>query len=125
MDVAAAFAGIANAFSHAFGGAYHDGVARWTGAPVFDDGGSIVTPGTPEEVACRVQVDSVTEAMRQSEGYRDQDMRLLVLSAGLERDINTDCTVTVLDGPHAGAWRVASVSRDPCGIYHEALGRRA
>lgn len=124
MDVAAAFAGIAQQFSATFGAGFHAGVARWAGTPVTV-GGSIVTPGTPFEMDCMVQVDAVTEAMRLAEGYRDQDMRLLVLRHGLAREIDTDATVEVLAGPHVGAWKVVRAFGDGCGIYFEGLGRRA
>lgn len=124
MDVAAAFAGIAKQFSATFGAGFHAGVARWPGVSVTV-GGSIVTPGTPVEICCLVQVDDATESMRQAEGYRDADMRLLVLAAGLRRDIDTDCSIEVREGPHAGAWKAVSVSRDPAGVYFQCLGRRA
>lgn len=125
MTIAAAMAGIARSFSDALGVGYVPGMLRWPGTPATDSGGSIITPGTPENHGCYVQVDSVTEAMRQGEGYRDKDMRLLVLADGLGRAPDTDCTVEVLSGPHAGTWKPVSVSRDPAGIYFECLGRRA
>lgn len=125
MDVAAAFSGIAQQFSATFGAGYHPGVASKSTDPVLDDGGSIVTPGAPVAMDCLVQVDAVTEAMRRTEGFRDTDMRLLVLAHGLAEPIDTDMVIDVLEGPHAGAWRVATVQRDPAGVYFECLGRRA
>ncbi|GGB15103.1 hypothetical protein GCM10011380_00640 [Sphingomonas metalli] len=121
-DVAAE---IALAFSGAGLGAYFDAEARWPGQPVTDDGGSIVTPGTPIVLPCSVQVDAVTEAMRGDADYRDRDVRLLVLRSTLGGDLDTDAVVQVLAGPHEGAWSLQSVSGDPMGVYWECRGRRA
>jgi hypothetical protein len=62
--------------------------------------------------------------MRLAEGYTDRDMRLLVLAATLDADMDTSATVEVLEGPHAGKWMVSSVDRDPAGVYWECRGRR-
>lgn len=124
MAVADAFADIAAGFSGAGLGAFHDAVAKWPGTATYDEGGSIQTPGTPVEKSCQVQVDAVTEAMRSADGYTDQDMRLLVLTATLDGELDTDARVDVQAGPHQGEWMLASVSRDPCGIYFECRGRR-
>ncbi|GAA4827448.1 hypothetical protein GCM10023232_27190 [Sphingosinicella ginsenosidimutans] len=124
FDFPQAFADIATAFSAAGLGAFHDAEARWPGTPVMDDGGSIVTPGTPVVKTCQVQVDQATEAMRASEGFADGDMRMLVLAATLDGALDTAATIEVLAGPHQGTWMVAAVSRDPCGVYFECRGRR-
>lgn len=124
MSIAEAFAMIAQGFSAAGLGAFYDAKAKWPGTPVIDAGGSIVTPGTPIAKDCSAQVDSVTEAMRQAGGFTDKDVRLLVLTATLDGDLDTGATVEVLDGPHAGSWMLASCDRDPCGIYFECRGRR-
>lgn len=125
MSVPEAFASIATAFSAAGLGAFHDALAKWPGTPTTDDGGSIVTPGTPVELECSVQVDAVTEAMRRADGFTERDMRLLVLTATLDGDLDTGATIEVLSGPHAGSWMLASCERDPVGIYFECRGRRA
>ena len=125
MSIPVVFADIAQAFSAAGLGAFYDGVARWSGEPAYDDGGSIATPGTPVAKSCQVQIDAATEAMRQAEGFADGDMRMLVLAATLDGDLDTSATVEVLAGPHVGAWMVSAVNRDPCGVYWEARGRRA
>lgn len=124
MSVADAFADIALAFSAATGSGFHDALAKWPGTATHDTGGSIQTPGTPIEKTCSVQVDAATETMRSEEGYRDKDMRLLVLAATLDGDLDSDATIEVLGGPHEGAWMVASVDRDPAGVYFECRGRR-
>ncbi len=124
MSMAAAFADIALGFSAATGVGFHDAAAKWPGTPVMDEGGSITTPGTPVTKTCSAQVDAVTEAMRQAEGYTDQDVRILVLAATLDGVLDTDATIDVLEGPHAGEWMIASCDRDPAGIYFECRGRR-
>lgn len=125
MSIADAFADIAQSFSAAGLGAFYDAKAKWPGTAVMDAGGSIATPGTPVSLGCSVQVDSGTEAMRQANGFTDKDMRLLVLTATLDGDLDTGATVEVLAGPHAGSWMLASCDRDPCGVAFECRGRRA
>lgn len=125
MSIVGLMADIARNVSATVGAGYWPGMLRWAGAATYDDGGSIASPGTPESHGCWVQVDSATERMRQADGYRDTDMRLLILADDLERDPDTDAAAEVLDGPHAGSWRLLSVTRDPGGCYFEAAGRRA
>lgn len=125
MSIPEAFAAIAAAFSNAGLGAFYDGKAHWPGTAAYDDGGSIVTPGTPIVKDCSVQVDAVTEAMRADAGFVDGDVRLLVLTATLDATLDTDATIQVLAGPNAGTWMLAAVERDPCGVYWSCRGRRA
>ena len=119
-----AFATIAGQISTAFDGPYHDSIARWPGAPVYDDGGSIVSPGTPIALTCQCQVDSATEAMRAEVGYVGTDVRLLVLTSTLAGALDTEATVEVLGGPGAGRYSVQSVARDPLGVSWDCRGRR-
>jgi len=90
-----------------------------------DDRGNLRNEATDRPA--RVQVDAATERMRQSEGYTADDRALLVLAASLNGDLQTDCLVTVHEGPYQGAtFRVASpVDRDPCAAYWSARGVRA
>ena len=125
MTIAEAFADIAAGFSAAGLGAFHDATIRWPGTAVYDAGGSISTPGDPVEKSASVQVDAATEAMRAAEGFVDGDVRILVLAASLDGEMDTGARITIADGAHAGAWLVASVSRDPAGVYWECRGRRA
>ena len=113
------------AFSRAGLGAFYDSEARWPGVPVTDDGGSIVSPGVPVAFPCSCQVDIVTEAMRSEAGYRDKDVRLIVLAAGMARGLDTDATVDVQAGPSAGAYSVQSASLDPIGSHYDCRGRPA
>lgn len=125
VTIPAAFAKIAVAVSNAGLGPYVNSFAEWPGVPVVDDGGSIVSPGEPISRPCKVQVDRVTEAMRQAEGYRDKDVSLLVLCETLEGDLDTDATLNVTAGPNAGRWSVQSADKDTMGTYWLCRGRRA
>jgi hypothetical protein len=124
VNFAETIASFAQSFTAAGLGAFHDAIARWPGTPVMS-GGSIVTPGTPIEKPCSVQIDAATAAMRAADGFIDGDVRMLVLSASLEGALDNEATIEVLAGPNAGSWMVASVARDPMGVCWEARGRRA
>lgn len=96
------------------------------GTPVRDDGGSALPgTGTPTERTCSVQVDVCTEAMRASEGYRDRDVRILVLAGTIDGAVTTSQKVVILSGEHAGTWSIESADRDPAGLGWDLRGRRA
>jgi hypothetical protein len=124
VTIPAAFARIATAFSAAGLGPYQPSVASWPGVPVEDDGGSIITPGTPVEKTCYCQVDQVTEDMRAEAGYRDKDVALLILCDTLDGELDTDATINVTKGPNAGLWSVQSVSKDSMGTHWLCRGRQ-
>ena len=124
MDLSATFADIAVGISQAFGGPYVSGAVLTITDAVYDDGGSIVTPGTVVERPCQIQVDGVTEAMRQADGYAEGDTRFLILSATLDGSLDTDARVRVDAGPNAGIWMVSAIERDPLGCYWQGRGRR-
>jgi hypothetical protein len=117
------FSKLATGFSEAFGGPFIDATAVWPGTPVYDDGGSIVTSGTPVERPCRCQFDDATQAMRQTEGFLQTDVRILILSASIDTPINTEATIVVDTGPRAGSWSLLSARLDPVGIGWECQGR--
>lgn len=123
MTIPLAFARIATAFSAAGLGPYFPSKAITITDAVYDDGGSIVTPGVVVERDCMIQVDSVTEAMRSQEGYTDRDVRLLVLSTTLVGLLDTSATVNVLEGPNPGSYSLQTCVRDPMGVYWECRGR--
>lgn len=124
MTIPQAIADIALGFSTVLGVGFHDAVATWPGEAVYDEGGSIVTPGTPMSKSCSVQVDAATENMRTAEGYTDKDMRLLVLAATLDARMDTAAQIEVLAGPHEGLWMISSVDLDAAGVYWECRGRK-
>lgn len=116
-----AFREIAGLVSEAVGGPYAAGKLLYAGVPVKDDGGDIVEPGNPSEVACRVQVDRVTEAMRQEDGFLERDVRLLILGPD---NLTTDPDVSVTDGPFNGqSYSLQTVGRDPLGFGWECRAR--
>lgn len=94
MSIPDAFAAIATAFSAAGLGPYKPAQAIWQGETVYDDGGSIITPGEPVSVDCMVQKDVATEAMRAEAGFQQTDVSLFILTSGLSRPIDTDATIT-------------------------------
>jgi len=125
MDMGAIFADFGIGLSAQFGGPIKPGSVVRYGAPITDDGGSIVTPGAVTIADCSLQIENATEAMRQADGYTDEDMRLLVLASTLEGTIDTDASIDVLTGPYFGRWSIASVDSDPFGVYWDCRGRRS
>jgi hypothetical protein len=124
MDLAAAFGEIGMAFSSVLGGPYHAARTIEQVASVFDDGGSIVTPGGVAHRDCQVQIDTATQRMREAEGYVDTDVALIVLAATLEGGFNTEARIEVLEGPHVGVWSVELIERDPVAAGWVGRGRR-
>lgn len=118
----AAFASIAAGFAERFGAPFVDAVAWWPGTPVKDAGGSIISPGTPVEIACKAQFDAPTIAMRQAEGFTEQDARVLVLD--FDGTLDADAEIRVSTGDNAGQWRLLTVTRDPAGVGYECRARR-
>jgi hypothetical protein len=126
INLPAAFAGIANRVSAAFGGPYFDGliIMPGNGGGIDDDG--VFQPGSPGgKVPCRVQVVDADEVMRESEGFADGDALMLILSDGLGIDLTTDMKVKITAGPRAGTWMISDTGRDSAGIGWSAKGRRA
>ncbi|WP_314712934.1 hypothetical protein [Sphingobium yanoikuyae] len=124
MDLAAAFGGIGMAFSSVLGGPYHAARTIEQVAPVYDDGGSIITPGGVAHRDCQVQIDTAIQRMREAEGYVDTDVALIVLAATLDGGLNTEARIEVLDGPHAGVWSVELIERDTAAAGWVGRGRR-
>ncbi|QDP55575.1 MAG: hypothetical protein Unbinned273contig1001_66 [Prokaryotic dsDNA virus sp.] len=118
----AAFASIAAGFAERFGAPFVDAVAWWPGEPVKDAGGSIISPGTPVQYPCRAQFDVPTIAMRQAEGFTEQDARILVLD--FNGTLDADAEIRVASGDNAGQWRLLTVTRDPAGVGYECRARR-
>lgn len=120
----AVFADLAGSLSQALGGPYHPAIVHGQTDPVFDDGGSIVTPGTPQTRDCLCQVDAATQAMRQADSFVDTDVRLLLLTTSLEGALVVGERVEVTAGPGAGTYSVLSAVRDPLGLAWDCRGRR-
>jgi hypothetical protein len=101
----------------AFGPLYLDGTLyRWS---TVSDGMGGGTGGFDSGTAVKVQIDAVTEAMRQSLGFVDGDVRILMLAHGVAAP-DTDCEIA------AGGTRymIESVGTDCAGSYYELRGRR-
>lgn len=105
--------GIQAIMGSAFGFLYLPGtLARVTFTDDGKGGGSTSELNQP----CRVQRDACTEQMRQQPGYTAQDVRLLILQAGVSGgDIDTDCKVTAQGETYQIAW----VTQDPASSYWE------
>ena len=124
MDLAAAFGEIALGFSDVLGGPYHDARVIEQAGAVFDDGGSIITPGGPVYRTCKAQIDGATQRMREVPGYVDKDMAFCVLASTLTGSLNTEARIEVLEGPHAGVWSVELIERDTAALGWVGRGRR-
>lgn len=123
MDMAALFADMSIAVSAEFGGPYHAGRVCTETAAVIDDGGSIVTPGTPVYRGCMVQVDAADQAMRSSDGYADGDRKFLILATSLDGSLDTDAEIEMLAGPFVGRWHVEAIGRDTFASHWVGRGR--
>jgi hypothetical protein len=118
-----AFRQIAGLVSEAVGGPYYTATLTYPGVPVKDDGGDIVTPGTPYDVACRAQIDVATEAMRQADGFMAEDVRILIIDP---EALDRTPTLAVSAGPFAGkVYSLVTVQRDTLGFGWECRGRAA
>ena len=124
MDLAAAFGDIGLAFSAVLGGPFHAARTIEQVGPVFDDGGSIITPGGVLNRPCQCQIDSATDAMRAAPGFVETDVRFIVLAATLDGTLGTDARIEVLEGPFAGVWMVSSIEVDPIAAGFVGRGRR-
>lgn len=111
--------GGASLLNGVFAGIYPDGVLiRRT---ITEDAGGSQTV-TETRTPIKVQTDSATERMRQAAGYTDEDVRLIVLTAGLPGEITTDDKIT--DG-RGVTYSVTMPMLDACGSHWEIRGQRA
>lgn len=119
--------GIQAVFGAAFGGLYHDATLLGGDGPIYDDGGNITGYGR-QTWPCKAQVDAVDWSMR--DGYIDGDVRILILSAGLEVAVTADHEIEVqaerfrVDGGYQ-RWSISAPSMDAAGSHWVVRGRRA
>lgn len=114
---------IASIFGAALSGLYPSGLLHRDGTgPIYDSEGNITGYDGGADIPIKVQRDACTYAMRQSDGYSDRDVALIILAAGLAVAPTTDSQVTDGDGAR---WMVASVERDAAGSHFICRGRRA
>lgn len=112
--------GIAAIFGAALSGLYLPAMLHVPGAYATDDEGNIL-PSVGTDLPCRAQVDAASYAMRQSEGYSEGDVRIIVLVAGLGIEIATDCQISVSDK----RWMVGSAELDAASSHWICRGRAA
>lgn len=112
--------GIAAAFGAALSGLYLPATLHRPGEYATDDEG-IVLPSVPTDEPCRAQIDAATYAMRQSEGYSDGDMRIIVLATGLSGSVTTDCQISV----SGQRWMIGSAEMDAAASHWICRGRKA
>ena len=83
-----------------------------------DAGGSQTVTTTTQ--AIKVQTDRVTEVMRQAAGYTDTDVRVIILSAGVDAVTSDD---QVIDS-RGDTWALIDPALDACQSHWEARGQR-
>ncbi len=112
--------GIARIFNAALSGLYLPATLHKPGEYATDNEGNIL-PAVGTDVPCRAQVDAATYAMRQSEGYSEGDVRIMVLAAGLSADVTTDDQISV----SGKRWMVGSAEKDAASSHWILRGRAA
>lgn len=102
--------GIAALFGDVFGSLYLSAVLeRVVKSPDGEGGATTVTTTQP----CKVQQDRVTDAMRADGGYTENDVRFLILQAGIIGPLDSDCRL-VFEGVR---YLLASPEQDPTRSY--------
>ena len=108
--------GTAAFFGELFAGEYHAATVR-ANATTYTTGGDMRRGVTERE--CRAMVDRATERMVGTEGYTATDRAIYILAATLAGTVDTDCEITMTEGPYAGGrFKLASpIDRDPGAAY--------
>jgi hypothetical protein len=113
---------IAGLFGRVFGGipaAYQPGTLTRVTLVRQNDGSNARTIATH---AVKVQTDDCTERMRRAEGYTSEDVRLLILTDGVDVEtITSDDEITTADGRK---WSCHDVRTDPARSHWECRGVR-
>jgi hypothetical protein len=113
--------GIAAIFSSALSGLYLDGTLHTgTGEPIYDDDTGDITGYTGSgDVACKVQIDAATNAMRQADGFAEGDCRAIILAQGIGT-VTSDWTLTA----RGEDWRLLSADLDAAASHWVCRARR-
>lgn len=101
---------IAGLFGSVFGTFYLD--ATLQRVTLVDDGEGGGTTSTTS-VACKVQRDSITEAMRAAGGYTERDARFLILRSPTVGDITSDDRLDF----QGQTWALSNPESDPGSSY--------
>lgn len=113
---------IAALFGQIFSAIYLDGsIVSALTVPIYDMEGNITGYEGGDPTPCKVQIDAASHSMRQSEGFADGDVRLIVLSHGIPVELSTDHRIMA----QGQTWMIASVERDPAASHWICRGRRA
>lgn len=118
------FANIALGFSQMSGSPFIDALAIYDADAVYDDGGSITFQGAETGLPCKAQFDAATQEMRAAEGFLETDVRILVLTASLEGNLDTSAKIEVAAGRYAGRWSLLSCTQDPASVGYECRARK-
>lgn len=110
--------GIAAIMRNAFGGIYLPATLTKR-VLAYDDGGSPTYTDTQH--ACRAQIDVATEAMRQSPGYTERTVRVLVLEETLDVVPSTNDVIEC----RGQRYNISSVATDPAMSYWDMAAERA
>jgi hypothetical protein len=116
--------GIARIFNAALSGLYLDGALHRDGTdPIYENEGNITGYAGGADIPIKVQRDACTYAMRQSEGYSEGDVMLLILDAPLNGvKVTTDMQATDGDGDR---WMIRSADLDAASSHWVCRGRAA
>lgn len=126
LNLPSAFLAVAAKVGSLAGAPFYDGAIGSEETPGhYDDDGNWVPGEAATERPCKVQIDVATEAMRQTDGFVDGDVRFIILAASVTGSINTDAIVKIAAGDRAGTWMVSSLELDPARIGWVGRGRRA
>lgn len=110
--------GIQALFGNVFGALYES--ATIVHVDNGDDGQGGGTPVMSAPKRCKVQVDRCTESMRRAAGYSNDDVRLIILRAGLALAVDTDCRVMI----GGTTYDIVSVDVDPASSYWDCRATR-
>lgn len=101
--------GIKSLFGTAFGAFYLDAVLIRMTLVNDGQGGTIEVP---DEVDVKVQQDAITDQMRASGGYTENDARFLILQSGVE-NLDSDCRLEF----EGVTYLLANPQQDPARSY--------
>lgn len=103
--------GIQSLFGSVFGSFYLSGTLVQS-TYTYDEGGSIIASDDTTQPV-KVQQDAVTEAMRATGGYSQNDKRFIILQSGVTGRLDGDCKL-IFEGV---TYMLRSPEQDPARSY--------